>query len=750
MNSDRVLGSGLIAVDHIFLTEKKGGDGEFLGSSGGGSVSNALSMLSLLGYNCSIFGLMGGDASRYIAEKEFREYGVNQNYVSLRTNERDIIKTRQYSHIIYKNGKHEYKEMCLNCGSSFGRQYQISKSDIKRGLTELSLKSKILVVDRANAPTIQLARNVKSKNGFVAYDLNFVSHGKYAERVNDLLGLCDLVKTDKRTMKELLRHSEADEVSSWKHEFPNIKYLLITDSSNGVDCYFNLGIEEKYVHRNAIENENVRDTGGAGDVFLAVSIHELTNKGEVIDENDFAERIDRAQALASLSCSLFGSRALQRFLLNNRQSPEEIMKNADEIRSSGKVRITLDPSIGLSKFDFRPFLLSKKGICPICGSDQNQKRKSKLLKDNQKISFEQMAKTLNGITNAMFAGFDTSLSYRDSLAQILTKSAIFVGSGGSFSSSTFGEYLSLKNGGKLAKAITPFELEGWNRIPENVIIFLISHGGLNTDILGAALHIEKLGWKDVIVVTGNKNSTLSELATRNGWKLVLITSMERNFVSTIGLLSQVSALAALLVTSKELNNLKEYFEYASLGKKLKEYLAEAQALVDPVSQYFSSSVEPHIIAFGRGWGWPALVDLESKVIEGGICTIEISELKNYTHGRWMNLYGKESRILMIFETPEDIELVQFLNKKFKNFPTMNIKTEYSGVAGSIDLLLKTLLVANFIGKHARKNILKPKFPPQGRGLYSWEPEYRRGVWKRENAEDKGKTERGNIQRNIDN
>ena len=730
MKKKLILGAGLIAVDHIFLAQKKGSPSRFIGSSGGGSVSNALSMLSLLGYECSIFGVVGNDLSKYIVESEFREFNINFSNIKRRRTNGEIVRTRQYSHLIYDHSKHEYLEKCANCGSKFGRQYQISTGDLNRELLQLSLKADIFLVDRANQSTITLAKNVKNKNGFVAFDLNFISHGNYAKRTKELLELADLVKTDKKTLNQLMKYSHANDYSQWRKEFPNVKYLFVTDSSKGVDSYFKIEDQELSRHHDAIRNELVRDSGGAGDIFLSVILHEIINHEERFNKEEFSKMVDRAQALASLNCSLYGSRALQRFLLNNHRTPVDIINNAEELRKEVSIRTPLDPCIGLSKFDIRPYLIDKKGVCEICGWDKNQIRPQGMLRTEESISYIQMSKMLSGVPSAMYQGFEASLPYRKQLQGLIDKSAIFVGSGGSFSASTFGEYLYLKNRKTIAKAITPYELEGWRDIPNGACIWLISHGGLNTDILGAALHLQTLKWKSVIVITGNKNSALAELVKKNEWKMVLTDTMERNFVSTIGLLSQISTLSGLLSSETQLAELEAYFSYESLSERLPEYFAESQGLVSSVGNMFTSSFDPHIVAFARGWGWPAMIDLESKIIEGAICTIEISELKNYTHGRWMNLFGKPNRLLTIYETPVDSELVSYFAQRFKKHPKIMIKTDFSEIAGAVDLLFKTLLISNFLGKLVNKNILRPKYPKQGRGLYSWEPKNRRGIWKK--------------------
>lgn len=340
-----------------------------------------------------------------------------------------------------------------------------------------------------------------------------------------------------------------------------------------------------------------------------------------------------------------------------------------------------------------------------------------------------MLDILIGVPWTMKSSFETIKAYRESLSELINRNAILVGSGGSFTASTFGEFIYLKGRGKVAKAVTPYELEGWEKVPEDSCVWLISHGGSNTDILGVALRLMKLNYENCIVFTGNKNSKLADLARQNQWKTIFVQSQERNFVSTIGLLSQVSALCGLLATEGQLKDLEDYFEYENLVKQFNSSLRETRSIAEKIVRRFGKIEDVHIIGFARGWGWPALIDLESKIVEGGICTIEMSELKNYTHGRWINLFGRRNRCVLLIRTPEDAELIEYLSYVFRKMPIFVIRTDRNGIVGTVDLFIKTLLLTHYLGQKAKRNILKPKFPVEGRGLYSWEPQCRRGYWK---------------------
>ena len=84
----------------------------------------------------------------------------------------------------------------------------------------------------------------------------------------------------------------------------------------------------------------------------------------------------------------------------------------------------------------------------------------------------------------------------------------------------------------------------------------------------------------------------------------------------------------------------------------------------------------------------------------------------------------------MFSTPKDEEFVSFLTKKLRRYIRHGIiRTEYSGIIGSLELIIQSIFLAWYLGQIAEKNILKPKFPREARGLYGWEPSWRKNRWK---------------------
>jgi hypothetical protein len=240
--------------------------------------------------------------------------------------------------------------------------------------------------------------------------------------------------------------------------------------------------------------------------------------------------------------------------------------------------------------------------------------------------------------------------------------------------------------------------------------------------MAAARHASKMNTKDCMVITGAGDSPLSQHARKNHWQVLKLLPELRGFVATGGLLSTVSALAAILTTEDEVLELRAHFEQS----KLYDLFAASNRTASYEAEGFHPTIDmpsQHIVALGSGWAWPAVIDFESKIVEGGVCTIEISELKNYTHGRYISAFhNRQNRHFVIFKTPNDRELVDFFVKRLKRYFDITVlETSYDGVFGGVNLLIQELFLAKYLGTKAGKDLSKPRYPPEARGLYGWRP-----------------------------
>jgi hypothetical protein len=192
------------------------------------------------------------------------------------------------------------------------------------------------------------------------------------------------------------------------------------------------------------------------------------------------------------------------------------------------------------------------------------------------------------------------------------------------------------------------------------------------------------------------------------------------------MLAMVSALVGLLVPDERINEVADFFSQDNLYRLSRN----AERTSAGVAANFANSIDStHMIALGSGWGWPAMIDFESKIVEGGICTVEVSEMKNFTHGRYINaLYHRQNRHFVLFDSPLENELTAFFARKLgRYFPQRLdiLRTDLSGVKGSLDLVIQAMSLAFHLGEKSGRNLLKPRYPPEARGLYGWVPSSRR-------------------------
>ncbi len=717
-----VLGAGLIAIDHMFLVPAKSlrrANPEFLGSSGGGSVGNTLCMLRLLGHQTAAFGVVGNDAGGSLVRSDLQAFGVGASLLLSRGHIGDLRQTRQFSHVIYSDGRHAFRKSCLACGTPFRREIQLGSEDVTDAVLRVSRGSGVVHLDRANEATLRLAKECKKADGRISFDYAFEAREGGSRWSEEILKLADLVKVSETVFSRRMGSSSAEAIREWQRRFPNISYLLVSRSERGVSGYGQTQSGRLHFDRPAIRCDHYRDGAGAGDVLIAVAISEFILRNRVPEHSGELEHgIDLCQALAALGCTMYGARSLQRVFLSQKLSSQRIRETAEAIVQAREAGNSISPRIGLPPRLSQPYRFAPGASCTVCGFSQRRRLSSRAAHRNT-LYVEELSKGPNAMNHA----FTVGEARVEELRGLKNLPAMFVGSGGSFVAATFGEQLALRAIGLPAKAMTPFEFERIPSIGKSTGVWLLSYGGENPDILAAARHVADLKIDDCAVVTGTQGSKLAGFARDHDWPIVSLLPQARGFVATVGMLAMISALGGILSPEQEKKDLEEFFDQNNLYSTF----GSADRLANEKASKFPDQMEPlHLVTLGSGWGWPAVVDFESKIVEGGICTVEISELKNYTHGRYINaFYHRRNRHFVLFRTPEDAELVGFIRDRLKRyFDVTVLATMHRDTAGALELLVSELFLASYLGKKVGRDLSRPKYPREAKGLYGWRPSAR--------------------------
>ena len=132
----------------------------------------------------------------------------------------------------------------------------------------------------------------------------------------------------------------------------------------------------------------------------------------------------------------------------------------------------------------------------------------------------------------------------------------------------------------------------------------------------------------------------------------------------------------------------------------------------------------HYIVLYGGWGEPAAIDFESKLVESGIATCAVSDYRNFCHGRFIfasNHCGHEKKV----NIPNDCAVVMVMTPREAPFASkireilpdrckkINIETFDNGAEASLELMLQASSLTGYI---ATQNGINPLSPPNCGGI----------------------------------
>ena len=286
------------------------------------------------------------------------------------------------------------------------------------------------------------------------------------------------------------------------------------------------------------------------------------------------------------------------------------------------------------------------------------------------------------------------------LAQFLRnhseRDLICIGSGASFS---ICRYITLmySTGKGLGTAITPYS---FYTLSEEVIkkckILMVSASGHNKDIVTLAKKCMKINPERTANLTSNDGA-------KNDLKGIINPSNSFNFESDVsdGFISVNSVTVNYLLALKAFKDLNRFnipalsFEYGSL-----------------------KGISHFIILYG-GWGEPAAIDLESKLVESGLATAAVSDYRNFCHGRFIfasNHCGHEKKsfvpndcAVVLLTTPREKKLseaiISIIPERCK---VIKMESGEAGAEASIELMLKATAL---FGEYASTNNINPMSPP---------------------------------------
>jgi|SRR5579864_4733006 len=336
---------------------------------------------------------------------------------------------------------------------------------------------------------------------------------------------------------------------------------------------------------------------------------------------------------------------------------------------------------------------------------------------SRKLSF---AENFGRLSTAFRSGWQLDVApCAEIIKNLEQKRTAVVGSGASRSLAIFAEKALRSCLNVYASAIPPLGLsEDRNRFDAGL---LFSASGDNVDARFAADVSLAAGFDPLIVFTQNPHALiLRELADYKPFSPVVGRMRDRNqpeHEGFLGILTLCEALAAFCKTlSLALNA-----DWSGLPSDVDQWVNDSHNwMANNTSRIANLLSSKHLVALGGYWSEPVLADLESKWVEGGLGWIEISEFRNFSHGRYMNSFRhKADTTFVFFSTPDDAvvdrETYQLLSNHFE---VIRFSSSQTGPVGVCELLVWMLQLCKAAAEGRQINVTAPEVPDEGRQLFA--------------------------------
>jgi len=352
-----VLGAGFITVDIIQLCKEEWLPlKDNIGYFSGGTSPNILSYLGRSGWDVTVLGGIGDDSLGEILKKDLASFDVNVSGIYTYKE----VNTRRIAHLVMQDkehyGMHRFDTFCTNCHREFPPFPQRKSMELFEHAKDFITKETILIIDRANELTLELAKSVSSKGGVVIFEPGYLSRN--IDLVNELMKYIDLLKYS----EELLWNSTPFSaiISS---EYPRLKIIVETRGKKGV----RLLKRNKELRLTTTPILQVEDSAGAGDAFMAGFLTGIGRGGllhlEDVGYDILEKALERGQALGGLACRFIGSKGI---LQAKKMSVIE-----DAINYTVR---TLQPPVEFSSSVIPKGMQIEetKGLCKVCHLQLNQ------------------------------------------------------------------------------------------------------------------------------------------------------------------------------------------------------------------------------------------------------------------------------------------------------------------------------------------------------------------------------------------
>jgi hydroxymethylpyrimidine pyrophosphatase-like HAD family hydrolase len=288
---------------------------------------------------------------------------------------------------------------------------------------------------------------------------------------------------------------------------------------------------------------------------------------------------------------------------------------------------------------------------------------------------------------------------------------IAIGSGGSYTAARLASRLHYYRCGVVSLAITPLETTELRIGHYAQTAWLFSARGRNVDIISAYQRVRESEPLEVFAFCMSRDSALAQqIAAGGGVYLGYEGPTTRDgFLATNSLL----ATSVLLLRSYGIElppQLGDLLDHVAPDKLIDKYVDELDAIW---------RAEYILVLHGNTTDVGA-IDLESKFSEAALGSINVSDFRNFAHGRhhWLTQHRERTAILT-FVAPDDRTLADATLRRIpKDIPRYEVSLKCTGPRATLESLIQALLLTGAAGVARNIDPGRPGVAKFGSELYN--------------------------------
>jgi len=283
------------------------------------------------------------------------------------------------------------------------------------------------------------------------------------------------------------------------------------------------------------------------------------------------------------------------------------------------------------------------------------------------------------------------------LDEMADRTAVVLGSGGALAVARFTADVLMRRTGRLALAASPLAAAALPRLANSSGI-VVSSSARNPDVQLAVDALVQRGASPVAIFT---NRTRAELKPSLGARVDRVVTFpsvaEDGFLATSSVLSMATVIARLVAGA---GGLHASLQAAEIDGDATDLRPRCLVLVPP----------DHL---------PAGLDLEARLSETGLAAVQLTDYRNFAHGRHFGLWKNAAQTTVIALVQNGYaELAErTLDLLPADVPVLRMSTEAAWPGSVLEFLTRSIQFVEELATARGLNLARPGVPKFGRRLY---------------------------------